>query len=92
MKRSVTLNVNGTSRTGQAEPRTLLCDFLRDTLRLTGTHVGCEHGICGACTIRRDAAQAAKPVRQASRASMRVLHARHADDRDRFGAPQAQPR
>jgi len=51
MKRSVTLNVNGTSRTGQAEPRTLLCDFLRDTLRLTGTHVGCEHGICGACTI-----------------------------------------
>jgi carbon-monoxide dehydrogenase small subunit len=38
-------------RTGQAEPRKLLVDFLREDLGLTGTHVGCEHGICGACTI-----------------------------------------
>ena len=54
MKRGVTLNVNGRSRTGEAEPRMLLSDFLRDELRLTGTHVGCEHGICGACTIQID--------------------------------------
>jgi carbon-monoxide dehydrogenase small subunit len=38
-------------RTGQTEPRKLLVDFLREDLGLTGTHVGCEHGICGACTI-----------------------------------------
>jgi len=38
-------------RTGQVEPRKLLVDFLREDLGLTGTHVGCEHGICGACTI-----------------------------------------
>jgi aerobic carbon-monoxide dehydrogenase small subunit len=53
-RRSVTLTVNGELRTGEAEPRTLLCDFLRDELRLTGTHVGCEHGVCGACTILFD--------------------------------------
>ncbi len=48
---SVTITVNGISLTGLAEPRMLLADFLRDELRLTGTHVGCEHGVCGACTI-----------------------------------------
>jgi len=47
----VTVTVNGESRTGVAEPRMLLADFLRDELRLTGTHVGCEHGVCGACTV-----------------------------------------
>jgi len=47
----VTVTVNGESRTGVAEPRVLLADFLRDELRLTGTHVGCEHGVCGACTV-----------------------------------------
>ena len=46
-----TITVNGISMTGLAEPRTLLADFLRDELRLTGTHVGCEHGVCGACTV-----------------------------------------
>ncbi len=44
--------VNGEPRTGQATPRTLLSDFLRHELGLTGTHVGCEHGVCGACTVR----------------------------------------
>ena len=48
---SVTITVNGISLTGLAEPRMLLADFLRDELRLTGTHVGCEHGVCGACTV-----------------------------------------
>jgi len=47
----VRLTVNGTVREGRCEPRKLLVDFLREDLSLTGTHVGCEHGICGACTI-----------------------------------------
>ena len=49
--RSITLRVNGTEYRGQVEPRKLLVDFLREDLSLTGSHVGCEHGICGACTI-----------------------------------------
>jgi carbon-monoxide dehydrogenase small subunit len=48
---TVRLVVNGTPREGRCEPRKLLVDFLREDLGLTGTHVGCEHGICGACTI-----------------------------------------
>jgi carbon-monoxide dehydrogenase small subunit len=46
--------VNGEPMKGVAEPRTLLVDFLRHELGLTGTHVGCEHGVCGACTILVD--------------------------------------
>ena len=49
--RTVELVVNGESRAGDAEPRMLLSDFLREQLGLTGTHVGCEHGVCGACTV-----------------------------------------
>ena len=44
--------MNGERRAGLVEPRTLLVDFLRHGLGLTGTHVGCEHGVCGACTVR----------------------------------------
>jgi len=51
MKQAVRLVVNGEARAGTAEPRTSLADFLRDDLDLTGTHVGCEHGVCGACTV-----------------------------------------
>jgi carbon-monoxide dehydrogenase small subunit len=47
----VLLTVNGEPRSGTAEPRRLLADFLREDLELTGTHVGCEHGVCGACTV-----------------------------------------
>jgi len=47
----IALTVNGTPCTGVVEPRTNLADFLRHDLGLTGTHVGCEHGSCGACTI-----------------------------------------
>ncbi len=47
----VRLTVNGRAHEGRCEARTLLADFLRDHLDLTGTHVGCEHGVCGACTI-----------------------------------------
>jgi aerobic-type carbon monoxide dehydrogenase small subunit (CoxS/CutS family) len=46
--------VNGRPYSGRCEPRKLLADFLREDLGLTGTHVGCEHGICGACTILLD--------------------------------------
>jgi carbon-monoxide dehydrogenase small subunit len=54
----VRLVVNGEERRGIAEPRTLLSDFLRHELGLTGTHVGCEQGVCGACTVRVDGALA----------------------------------
>jgi aerobic-type carbon monoxide dehydrogenase small subunit (CoxS/CutS family) len=47
----ITLRVNGATRTGTTEPRKTLADFLRDDLDLTGTHLGCEHGVCGACTV-----------------------------------------
>ncbi len=50
-KVTVRFTVNGVAHEGQCEPRKLLVDFLREDLVLTGTHVGCEHGICGACTI-----------------------------------------
>jgi aerobic-type carbon monoxide dehydrogenase small subunit (CoxS/CutS family) len=49
--RDVRLTVNGKAYEGRCEPRMLLVDFLRDNLSLTGTHVGCEHGVCGACTV-----------------------------------------
>ena len=49
--RAITLQVNGRKVEAQAAPRTNLADFLRTTLKLTGTHVGCEHGVCGACTV-----------------------------------------
>jgi 2-furoyl-CoA dehydrogenase 2Fe-2S iron sulfur subunit len=54
MRHTVTLKVNGRTLTGQAESRTLLTDFLRHELKLFGTHVGCEHGVCGACTVLVD--------------------------------------
>jgi aerobic carbon-monoxide dehydrogenase small subunit len=47
----ITLKVNGATYTGSPEPRKTLADFLRDDLDLTGTHVGCEQGVCGACTV-----------------------------------------
>jgi carbon-monoxide dehydrogenase small subunit len=50
-KRSIRLKVNGTFYEASVEPRKLLSDLLREDLELTGTHVGCEHGICGVCTI-----------------------------------------
>ena len=58
-KSTVRISVNGTLYERQVEPRILLSDFLRHELGLTGTHVGCEHGVCGACTIQLDG----QPVR-----------------------------
>lgn len=51
---NLTLTVNGTKVTRRVLPRTHLIDFLRDDLGLTGSHIGCEHGACGACTVRID--------------------------------------
>jgi 2-furoyl-CoA dehydrogenase 2Fe-2S iron sulfur subunit len=51
---AVDVTVNGRAYSEDVEPRLLLSDFLRHTLGLTGTHVGCEHGVCGACTVRLD--------------------------------------
>jgi aerobic-type carbon monoxide dehydrogenase small subunit (CoxS/CutS family) len=54
MRRRITVVVNGCAHSAEVEPRTLLSDFLRHDARLTGTHVGCEHGVCGACTVQLD--------------------------------------
>ena len=56
---TITLTVNGETFEREVEPRLLLSDFLRHELGLTGTHVGCEHGVCGACTVLLDG----QPVR-----------------------------
>jgi xanthine dehydrogenase iron-sulfur cluster and FAD-binding subunit A len=53
-KRTITLTVNGQRHTREVETRLHLADFLRRELRLTGTHLGCEHGVCGACTVLLD--------------------------------------
>jgi aerobic-type carbon monoxide dehydrogenase small subunit (CoxS/CutS family) len=58
-RRSVRVSVNGNEYEREVETRTLLSDFLRHELELTGTHVGCEHGVCGACTVLLDG----EPVR-----------------------------
>ena len=56
---TIQMTVNGRSMEGRAEARLTLVDFLRETLGLTGTHVGCEHGVCGACSVLLDG----EPVR-----------------------------
>ena len=58
-KASITLNINGTDHVVQVESRRTLVDVIRDDCGQTGTHIGCEHGVCGACTILLDG----KPVR-----------------------------
>jgi carbon-monoxide dehydrogenase small subunit len=54
MKQAISINVNGVDHTSEVEPRLLLVHYLRDVLALTGTHVGCETSICGACTVLLD--------------------------------------
>jgi aerobic-type carbon monoxide dehydrogenase small subunit (CoxS/CutS family) len=54
VRRTVVVELNGARVEGEVEPRTLLSDFIRHTAGLTGTNVGCEHGVCGACTVQLD--------------------------------------
>ena len=82
--RRVTMTVNGRSVAAEVETRFLLVDFLRHRLRLTGTHVGCAHGACGACTILLDD----RPARsclvfavQADGATIRTIESLAQDDR-----------
>src|ERR1700680_4210551 len=59
MNRKISVEINGRAVEGEVEPRLLLADFIRDNANLTGTHLGCEHGVCGACTVQLDG----RPVR-----------------------------
>jgi carbon-monoxide dehydrogenase small subunit len=65
---NITVTVNGTSRSAEAEPRTLLVDFLRTQLALTGTHVGCDTSHCGACTVLLDG----RPVKSCTMLAVQV--------------------
>jgi aerobic-type carbon monoxide dehydrogenase small subunit (CoxS/CutS family) len=58
-RRQITVEINGRDYSAEVEPRLLLSDFIRHEARLTGTHVGCEHGVCGACTVQLEG----EPVR-----------------------------
>ena len=69
----ISLTVNGERTAAQVDPRTLLSDFLRDGLGLTGTHVGCEHGYCGACTVLVDGASARSCLMLAIQADARSV-------------------
>ncbi len=78
MTRTVAVTINGATFEREVEPRLLLSDFIRHEAKLTGTHVGCEHGVCGACTVQLDGT----PVRsclmfavQASGHSIRTVEA-----------------
>jgi aerobic-type carbon monoxide dehydrogenase small subunit (CoxS/CutS family) len=88
----VSVEVNGERREADVEPRTLLSDFLRHDLGLTGTHVGCEHGVCGACTVQVDG----EPVRaclmfavQTAGRSVRTVEALAPDEDDLHPLQQA---
>ena len=70
---NVTVTVNGVRHQHDVEPRLLLSDFLRQNLGLTGTHVGCEHGVCGACTILFDGEPARSCIMLAVQANGHVV-------------------
>ena len=72
-EQQVSLIVNGSLREGMAEPRTHLADFLRHELGLTGTHIGCEHGVCGACTVLVDGSSARACLMLAVQANGRTV-------------------
>ena len=71
---SIDVTVNGTPYRRTVEPRLLLSDFLRHDLGLTGTHVGCEHGVCGACTILFDGEPARSCIMLAAQADGHAIH------------------
>lgn len=90
-RHAVTMTVNGERVHGSAEPRTLLSDFLRHELGLTGTHVGCEHGVCGACTVLIDGQPVRSCLTFAVQAEGRALATVEglADDSDTLSALQS---
>src|SRR5690606_7025631 len=82
-KIKVTMTVNGVEVTREVSTRMLLADFLRHELRLTGTHVGCEHGVCGACTVMIDGASARSCLTfavQADGADIRTIESEAGED------------
>jgi aerobic-type carbon monoxide dehydrogenase small subunit (CoxS/CutS family) len=88
----ITVQINGAPHTGEVEPRTLLSDFIRHDAGLTGTKVGCEQGVCGACTVQLDG----EPVRacltlavQADGAHVRTIEGLAAADRPLHPLQQA---
>jgi 2Fe-2S iron-sulfur cluster protein len=88
--REVTLAINGRAYRGRVEPRKTLADFIREDCGLTGTHLGCEHGVCGACTIlmNGDAVRSCLLFAvQAEGAELRTVEG--LADGDRLGAPRA---
>src|SRR5215467_2998261 len=97
--RKISVTINGKRYDEEVEVRFTLADFMRQQLGLTGTHLGCEHGVCGACTIIFDGRSARSCLMLAVQAdgheiltvegiapSEEELHARHADDADRVPA------
>lgn len=70
---NITVTINGRPHVGEVEPRTLLSDFIRHQAGLTGTHVGCEHGVCGACTVQLDGEPIRACLMLAAQADGRVL-------------------
>jgi aerobic carbon-monoxide dehydrogenase small subunit len=80
---SISLTVNGETKEVQTEPREHLADLLRGTLLLTGTHIGCEHGVCGACTIEIDGVPARSCITHAGAcdgATVRTIEGFNDDD------------
>ena len=71
---NITVTVNGAKQQGSVEPRLLLSDYLRQDLGLTGTHVGCEHGVCGACTVLFDGEPARSCLMFAVQADGHAIH------------------
>jgi carbon-monoxide dehydrogenase small subunit len=70
--RRIAIEINGRAVEGDVEPRLLLADFIRDNAGLTGTHLGCEHGVCGACTVQMDG----QPVRSCLMFAVQANHHR----------------
>src|SRR6516165_1874724 len=69
----IAITLNGRKLSADAESRTLLCDFLRHALGATGTHVGCEHGVCGSCTVLIDGVAARSCLTFAAQAEGRDI-------------------
>jgi len=80
--KTITLHVNGSQHSAPAEDRTHLADHLRENLGLTGTHIGCEHGVCGACTLEIDGAPARSCITYAAACEGRQVRTIEGFDHD----------